>query len=90
VKSGRLSEGAIFFKAASQHYHRGGTTRDYRGDADLFAVYTHELRQVHLVPVEEVGTTSASLRLSPARNNQERGIRYASDYLLWDFCSSPL
>lgn len=90
VKSGRVIKGTIYFKTASQHYHRGCTSRDYRGDADLFAVYTHELRQVHLVPVEAVGRSGANLRLQPPRNNQSKRIRYASDFLLWDFCSSSL
>ena len=56
--------------------------RDYRGQCDYFAVYNAELRKVYLIPVDEVGTWSAKLRVAPTKNNQGKDIRWAKDYEL--------
>lgn len=56
--------------------------RNYRGQCDFFAVYCEKLDKIYLVPVNEVGTIRAQLRLTPARNNQQNGIRWAEDYEL--------
>ena len=39
--------------------------------------YSAELNKVYLVPVEDVGTTRAHLRLEPSKNNQEKNVRWA-------------
>ena len=81
VKTGRLlATGVIKFAACSSHYHRGGTSSDYRGDVVLFAVYCPALDRCYLVPVDEVGTSHAYLRVDPVRNGQAAGVRYAADY----------
>lgn len=54
----------------------------YRGEADFFGVYCHERQAVYLVPVDHVPDVAAHLRLSPPRNGQSKGIRWASEYLL--------
>ena len=41
-----------------------------------------QIGKVYLVPVDEVGTTRAHLRLEPSKNNQEKNVRWASDYEL--------
>ena len=56
--------------------------QSYRGDVDLFAVYSPDTRQVYVLAVEDVGETEVWLRLEPARNNQKARIRWAQDYLL--------
>ena len=56
--------------------------KDYRGDIEAFAVYSPALDRVYILPVEEVGTGTGFLRLDPPKNNQSRGIRYASQYEL--------
>jgi hypothetical protein len=70
----------IEFRTAS--LARNGPPRDYRGDADFFAVYCHSRGDVYLVPVEDCPSRGAHLRLEPARNRQRSGVRMASDYLL--------
>lgn len=91
-KTGRLREGAVRFPTRSVSYHhpknrRTGPTesasRGYRGEADLFAVYCVENRRVYLVPVEEVPTKLAALRIAPTRNGQQTGIRWAAQYELF-------
>ena len=59
--------------------------RHYRGQCDYFAVYCEKLNKVYLISVNEVGTTSANLRLVPAKNNQEKNIKWAKDYELKDY-----
>ncbi len=77
----------IEFATASTYYHtKAGRTghgrKDYRGEIDYFAVYCPETTKVYLVPVEHVSVTSAILRLTPTKNNQEKGVRWARDYEL--------
>ncbi len=82
-KTGRLRNGCILFRAVSI---RSNTTkalvRGYRGEADLFLVYCADTEQVYAVDVEEVGACEVKLRVAPTAYNQERGIRWAADYLL--------
>jgi hypothetical protein len=77
----------IEFATASTYYHtRAGRMdhgrRDYRGQIDYFAVYCPETRKVYLVPIDQVGNTSAMLRLEPTKNNQKKNVRWAKDYEL--------
>jgi PD-(D/E)XK endonuclease len=88
-KTGWLTEdgGAIRFATASSHYHykSGRTTnskRDYRGQIEYFAVYCPDKRAVYLVPIDQVGTTQAFLRLTATKNKQEKNVRWAKDYEL--------
>lgn len=82
-KTGRLRNGCIYFRTASNHYHRsGGGRRDYRGQIEFFGVYCPENDKVYLVPVEDVKTSEGAIRVDPARNNQQQGIRFAEPYEL--------
>jgi hypothetical protein len=55
--------------------------RHYREQCDYFAVYCEKLNKVYLIPVDQVGTAKAHLRLTPVKKNQER-VRWAKDYEL--------
>ncbi|MBT5636233.1 MAG: hypothetical protein HOJ23_11670 [Gammaproteobacteria bacterium] len=81
-KTARLKNGALAFDTCSSQTHRGKGKQDYRGQADLFGVYSPDRDAVYLVPVEDVGVTQARLRLSKPRNGQSKGVRFAADYLL--------
>ena len=62
-----------------------GKTRDwrhYRGQCNYFAVYCEKLGKVYLIAVNEVGTTTANLRLTLPKNNQVKNIRWEKDYEL--------
>ena len=89
AKTGRLRNGVIRFNTSSStaHHRRAGrephaSNQDYRGEADLFAVHCVGTAGVYLVPVDEVGTREASLRVAPVRNGQRVGIRFAADFEL--------
>lgn len=78
-KSGRLAGGAVFFRT---HSTTGARLEAYGGEADAFGVFCAALGTVYLVPVEAVPPRGAHLRLEPAKNRQERGVRWADDYLV--------
>jgi PD-(D/E)XK endonuclease len=85
-KSGRLSKNGtcLFFNA----YNLGGEgkrlRRGYRGDAEYFGVYSHELRKVYLIEVDECPVGDTSLRLIDTgkqwKNQYSSQVRRAKDY----------
>ena len=70
------------FPTCSSLHHVGRGKRNYRGEADFFAVYFPENRRIYWVPVDQVGRNVASLRLEPTRNHQVKGVRLAVDFEL--------
>jgi hypothetical protein len=85
-KSGRARKGVIEFRTYSVGR---GPARDYREDADVFGVYCHDRREVYLVPVEDVPSRSAYLRLDTPRNGQHLRVRWAAKYLIAQDGSAP-
>jgi ArsR family transcriptional regulator len=79
VKCGQLRNGALAFY--THKVNRKLERRDYREDADVFAIYCHERGEVYLVPVEDVPLRGAHLRLDPPKNGQNQKIRWAAPYL---------
>jgi hypothetical protein len=85
-KTGWLNEDKskiMFNSASTMNYtvkHKG--YRGYKGQCDYFAVYVEELRKVYLIPVDEVGTSHVTLRLTQSKNNQEKNVRWAKDHEL--------
>ena len=80
-KTGRVENGAVFFPTAS--WCRDNNYRSYREDVDYFGIYCPGTREVYLVPIADVPTRAAYLRLDPPRNGQVHGIRWAKDYVIW-------
>lgn len=54
--------------------------KPYYGHADLFGAYCPDTDKCYLIPVDECGPRSVSLRVHPSKNNQASGIRYAKDF----------
>jgi hypothetical protein len=82
-KTGRFRAGAVCYKTSSSYaHHPSPKTRrcGYRGEIDYFGVYCAETGGVYLVPVDDVPTTEASLRVDSALNGQGEGIRRAEAY----------
>ena len=83
-KTGRLRSGAVIFRTCSSYAHHPNprnVRRHYHGEVDYFGVFCPETVGVYLVPMEDLPSrTQANLRITPPRNSQERGIRYARDY----------
>lgn len=73
----------VAFSTANHNYAlKNKQMRHYRGQCDYFAAYCEKLNKVYLIPVDQVGTTKVNLRLVPAKNNQEKNVRWAQDYEL--------
>ena len=82
VKTSHLEDGRINFSTASTHYSNGKCIHDTytKKEIDYFAT-TYE-NQVYLIPVEECGGRSKSLRFEPTKNGQARNVSWAKDYTL--------
>jgi PD-(D/E)XK endonuclease len=78
VKTGRVRRRCVEFNSASTDHGRG--QQHYRGRADLIAVHVPTLDQVFVLPVDDCPISRGCLRLEPARNNQQRGVRRADEY----------
>lgn len=72
--------GCLVFNCRSTDHGRG--PQSYRGLADIFGVYFPQTDSVFLVPLDGVAEFEGRLRLEPARNNQKRGVRPASDFAM--------
>lgn len=81
IKTGRTRDGCVRFNTASVAWWRR-TRRDYRGEVDVFVVWCPDTGGVYVVPVEHCGQCDARLRLTPPRNGQRAGVRWAADYAL--------
>ena len=66
--------------ARSPFSNTGNVPKGYVGEVDAFGVYSPELHETFLVPLEHTSARNCSLRLVPPANGQRRGIRYAADY----------
>jgi PD-(D/E)XK endonuclease len=68
----------VLFNTWSTDHGQG--RQDYVGRADIVAVHVRDPDNVFMVPVEACSRYSGSLRLEPARNNQQKKSRPAADY----------
>lgn len=79
-KHGRIKNGGVIFNTCSSQHERGRGRTDYRGSADIFAVGCTDTNKLYVIPVDDVGCTAVCLRLEPTKNNQSKGVRWASSY----------
>lgn len=81
VKTGRISKSSIEFPTGTCSRYREGR-RGYHGEVDYFGVYCPDNGKCYLVPIEECGISSKTLRLEKSLNGQSKNINYAVDYEL--------
>src|SRR5437588_7897589 len=84
-KTGRIDEDGTVIKFNTSNANVTGKNRQlrhYRGQCDYFAVYCEKLNRAYLIPVDQVGTTQARLRLVPTKRNQEKNVHMAQEYEL--------
>ncbi len=82
-KTARISKDQTYLNFNTSNMPGGRKERrGYREDAEFFGVYSPEVGQVYLIPVEAVPEGQAYLRLKQAKNNQEKRIIWAKDYEL--------
>lgn len=82
VKTGRIREGCILFQSKSTHTNSNGTVNDsYVGDIDLFAVYTPEIDMIHLISIDDIGSSKMRLRVRPPEKSVSMDrINWAKEY----------
>lgn len=73
-----IPRGCLAFKCRSTDHGRG--PQPYDGLADLFAVYLPPRDSIYLVPLDAVAGFQGRLRLEPAKNNQQFGVRFAAEF----------
>jgi PD-(D/E)XK endonuclease len=82
-KTGRLRNGRVCFKTASTRANTlRAFTRSYEGEIDVFLVFCPDTDRVYALDVEDAASSEGALRVEPAANGQEKGIRWAADYEL--------
>jgi hypothetical protein len=87
-KTGRLLRGAVYFRphrlrAAKRETGWERRVTDYQGEVDFFGVYCPENDKVYLVPMSVIASLRiCSLRVTPAKNNQGKRIRWAEEYIV--------
>lgn len=78
-KTARVDRGCIIWATASFD-HATGMRASYAGEVDYFGVWCPDFDDAYLVPVDLVPPRGGRLRLIPARNNQQSGVRWAEDF----------
>ena len=78
-KTSRPARGALYFRTCS---NTANVPVDYLEQIDAFGVYSPDLHRVYLVPINDLPVRGGTLRLEPARNGQQVGVRWAKDYLV--------
>lgn len=69
----------IVFKTYNTHTNTQGTTnKNYKGEIDYFATFYNN--KCYLVPIEECGSRTKTLRIVPPKNGHTTGINYLVDY----------
>ena len=78
-KTGSIRNGCLHFNTASITTYGGKRIKKYytRNEIDYFAVYSPDLQETFIVPVEDAYGT---LRLDVPKNNQTSGIKWAEDF----------
>ena len=80
VKTAHEKDGAISFETCSNHITSTGTTRqNYQNQIDYFCTWYDN--QCYLIPIQECGNRTKSLRLVPPKNGQIKNICFANQYI---------
>lgn len=84
-KTSRGTEDKIEFDCSSSLTNSKGTShKDYHGEIDYFMTSFNNI--AYLIPISDCGTRMFSMRLTPCKNGQVKGISFAKDYELENFC----
>lgn len=82
VKTAKEDNGKIEFNTASTHYVDGKCIHDSYTKDEIDYIATYFNNKCYLIPIEECGKRSASIRFEAPKNGQTRGVRMAEDYEL--------
>lgn len=78
-KTARISNGCVAFNTASVNGFTG-KRKTYKGQIDVFWVYSPDTDDVYEVPINSVGINESRLRIKPPKGGAISGIRWAKDF----------
>lgn len=80
VKSTKPKNGVIFGRLKSSNNWQ--VKKYTKKEIDYFAIYDCDNKNGYLIPIEKVeGMTEILLRIRKTKNNQQKGIRLAEEYI---------
>ncbi len=82
VKAGWLANDRTIIRFVACSNNKGYSRQSYQGQIEFFAVYCAELGTTYLIPIDDVPGNDCYLRLTPTKNNQGSGVKWAKDYQL--------
>ena len=80
IKTGNYLKDTIAFNCCSTAPRGDREIRNYINQIEWFAIYCHQLDKVYIVPVEDANKSTMVLRLTPTKNGQTTGVKFAKDY----------
>lgn len=80
-KTGVLKNGVISFRVCNADARRPSGV-SYQGQVEAFGVFCPQNGRTYLIPMKAVvaNSSTAKLRLEPARNGQQRRVRFAASF----------
>jgi len=76
-------DGAVVFRTRSVRTKSDGYEREgYEGEIDYFAVFNVGEEEIYLVPIEDAGATTTTIRYEPAANNNRVNVNWHAEYRL--------
>ena len=84
IRKASKRDNYLVFKCYSNHRKNGEIVRDSFQDVeiDCFLVWYQKQDRVYKIPVSETPKTEMRLRLEDTKNNQQKNVNYAENYLL--------
>lgn len=81
-RTGRFRNGCVVACLVSSRLNSKTMYKKFftENDIDFFAIYYEN--NVYILPISNANNSEVSLRVDPAKNSQEHGVRWAKDYLL--------
>jgi len=76
-------DGTVEFRTRSVRTKSDGYERDgYEGKIDYFAALNVTEEEIYLVPIEDAGATTVTIRYEPAANNNRANVNWHAEYRL--------
>jgi len=81
IREGKKTNGALLVDISSSGPYQGKRRRPARKDEiDLVVVYCPNNKRLYFIPIVDFSGDNISLRVEPAKNNQQQRVHLAEDY----------
>jgi len=79
-KTARLLDGKLVASAHSNTRKGRKHRKDYKGEVDLFGIYSPDFEKVYFISVKQAPTTDITLRIHPTKSGRKKNIVWAEKY----------